>query len=86
MLSAFLPTAVCGVILSLEQRRRAVIWAEAIYNYFLLSYPIMTEFILATFVLVEGVGDVGLSAHCCMGGYIISGTATPGRHLGRGSL
>ena len=47
VLSAFLPTAVWGVLISLEQRRRAIIWAEALYNYSLLSYPIMTESILA---------------------------------------
>ena len=47
MLSAFLPSAVWGVLISLEQPRRAVIWAEALFNYFLLSYPIMMESILA---------------------------------------
>ena len=52
-------------------------------------YPIRLWWSLSSpaFEFVEGVGAVGLSAHCCMGGLrlvAISGTYTPGRHLGQG--
>ncbi len=47
VLSAFPPTAVWGGLrLSLEHIRRAVILDEALYYYFLLSYPIVVESVL----------------------------------------